>query len=105
MLPTDKLTLPVDFAPDPRLVAALTAGVWEDGVREPLICYNRKDDGTYEVRIGCKRILVARDDIWKLRRLVKCIDGQRDIPDGVVLHSREDVVAAFHRPDEQRFDL
>ena len=73
--------------------------VKEEGVREPVITHNRKDNGTYQVCIGCQRYFAAkRNNLKYIMCIVNCLEGQKYIPDGERLFDAKDIAQCFKEP-------
>lgn len=105
-LPVSALRLPADFDPDPVALAGVVESVGRRGVLEPPVVFNRRDDGTYEVRIGCKRARAAQvNRVASMRCIVNCIVGQRFVPEGRRLETDDDVTGMFVRPGRNRLSM
>jgi len=78
----------------------MAASVKEHGVIDPVVAHNRRDDGTFQVCIGCHRHLAAKKNkVSTMKCIVNCIEGQKHIPDGKWLTSAEDIMACFEHPE------
>lgn len=84
----------------------MTASVAEHGVIDPVIAHNRRDDGTFQVCIGCHRLLAAkRNCVPTVKCIVNCIEGQSHIPDGRRIRSSEEVLTCFKHPEPRSLCL
>ena len=84
----------------------MIASVAEHGVMDPVIAHNRRDDGTFQVCIGCHRYLAAKKNkVPTMKCIVNCIEGQKHIPDGQRLVSSEDIMACFRYPQPKSLCL
>ncbi len=76
--------------------------VEREGIRNPVIAHNRRDDGTYQVCIGCQRHFAAdRLGLPAIRCIVNCLEGQSHIPDGDRLHDSDEVAEYFEAVNPQ----
>ena len=78
----------------------------KDGILNPVVAHNRRDDGTYQICIGCQRHFAAdRLGLPSMKCIVNCREGQSHIPDGVRLHNSDEVAEYFEAISPQSLCL
>lgn len=74
----------------------------KEGILNPVITHNRRDDGTYQVCIGCQRYFAAdRLGLPSMKCIVNCLEGQNHIPDGDRLQNSDEVAEYFEAISQQ----
>lgn len=79
-----------------KLVDELKKSIIEEGLKYPLCAVNLKDDGTYEVTSGNRRLIALQEIKAKI---IPCIiankPAQKFVPKGKILNTQQEILNYF----------
>lgn len=79
-----------------KLINKLKKSIEEEGLRHPLCAVNLKDDGTYEVTTGNRRLIALQEiKAETVPCVVACKPGQEFIPQGKVLRTEKEILEQY----------